>query len=131
MTPDELQRLSDRIECWLLDWLVQRAAIPQSEVHRDNPFAEYGLDSLTAVEMSQELEDWLGVEVSPTVAWNYPTPATLSVYLALQVNGGEAPSSETPSPAPEHEFGQLLLEIESLSDAEIQRMLESESASGS
>jgi acyl-CoA synthetase (AMP-forming)/AMP-acid ligase II/acyl carrier protein len=131
MTPDELQRLGDRVECWLLDWLVSRAAIPQSEVHRDKPFAEYGLDSLTAVEMSQELEDWLGVEVSPTVAWNYPTPATLSIYLANQVNGGEPEALPEPSPQlGQDDFDRLLLEIESLSDADAYRMLDSEPSSG-
>lgn len=126
MTPDEIQRLADRVESWLLTWLVQRAAIPRGEVHRDKPFAEYGLDSLTAVEMSQELEDWLGVEVSPTVAWNYPTPATLSVYLARQVDG-EEPTVETATPVEveRDEFSRLLLEIEGLSDDDARRQMES------
>ncbi|MEM7316892.1 MAG: fatty acyl-AMP ligase, partial [Planctomycetota bacterium] len=47
MSPDEVDRLSERVESWLLSWLVDRAAIPEGEVHRDKPFAEYGLDSLT------------------------------------------------------------------------------------
>lgn len=127
MTRDELQRLGDRVESWLLDWLINRAAIPQTEVHRDKPFAEYGLDSLTAVEMSQELEDWLGVEVSPTVAWNYPTPATLSVYLANQVNGGETEEESAAPFTPEaDDFDRLLMEIEALSDADANRLLKSD-----
>ena len=99
MSPDEIDRLGERIESWLLNWLVERAAIPAQEVDRNKPFAEYGLDSMTAVELSQELEDWVGVEVVPTVAWNYPTPATLSVYLARQAGGateiGDEPADES------------------------------------
>jgi acyl carrier protein len=49
--------------------------------------AEYGLDSLTAVELSQELEDWLHVDLTPVIAWNYPTPATLAKYLATAAGG--------------------------------------------
>ena len=130
MTPDELDRLAERIESWLLNWLVERAAIAKQDVHRDKPFAEYGLDSLTAVELSQELEDWVGVEVVPTVAWNYPTPATLSVYLAHQA--GRVDESQTaleqvgPEPV-DDEFAALLAEIESLSDADAEAALENES----
>ena len=130
MTPDEIDRLGERVESWLLNWLVQRAAIPKTEVHRDKPFAEYGLDSLTAVELSQELEDWLGVEVVPTVAWNYPTPATLSVYLAREASGANAAEAEAAAAEVnvdvEDEFAQLLAEIEGLSDDEAKSMLENE-----
>ena len=45
MTPDEVDRLAERIESWLLNWLVERAAIPQEEVDRAKPFAEYGLEN--------------------------------------------------------------------------------------
>ena len=119
MTPDEIDRLAERIESWTLNWLVERAAIAKEDVHRDRPFAEYGLDSLTAVELSQELEDWVGVEVVPTVAWNYPTPATLSVYLAREAGGAtdeQAIADEAADEKVDDEFAKLLAEIESLSD---------------
>ena len=124
MTPDELDRLSGRVETWLLTWLVERAAIPQDEVARDKPFAEYGLDSLTAVELTQELEDWLGVDVLPTVAWNYPTPATLSVYLAKQAGGVE--DTDSGEIQADDEFERLLAEIETLSEEDAQRIIDSE-----
>ncbi len=127
MTPDEIDRLSERVESWLLNWLVERAAIPREEVHRDKPFAEYGLDSLTAVELSQELEDWLGVEVVPTVAWNYPTPATLSVYLAREAGGANKAASASVDDVPvDDEFARLLEEIEGMSEADAQTLLEDE-----
>ena len=121
MTPDEIDRLAERIESWLLNWLVERAAIAREDVHRDKPFAEYGLDSLTAVELSQELEDWVGVEVVATVAWNYPTPASLSVYLAGEAGGASddpALADEVADEQVDDEFAKMLAEIESLSDAD-------------
>ena len=124
MAPDEVDRLAERIENWLLTWMVERAAVPQEEVDRNKPFAEYGLDSMTAVELSQELEDWSGVEVVPTVAWNYPTPAALSKYLAQQA-GGVGEQSDTPveARATDDAFLQLLAEVESMSDEAAQELL--------
>jgi hypothetical protein len=76
------------------------------------------------------LEDWLGVEVVPTVAWNYPTPATLSVYLAREASGANAAEAEAAAAEVnvdvEDEFAQLLAEIEGLSDDEAKSMLENE-----
>jgi acyl-CoA synthetase (AMP-forming)/AMP-acid ligase II/acyl carrier protein len=132
MTVEEVDRLAERVESWLLTWMVERAAVPQHEVDRNKPFAEYGLDSLTAVELSHELEDWLGVEVVPTVAWNYPTPATLSKYLARAAAGVEE-ASETDvgaTSAADDEFSRLLAEIENLSEEEAQKLLDQDGSAG-
>ncbi len=123
LSPDEIARLSERVESWLLRWLVEHAAIPPDEVHRDKPFGEYGLDSMTAVELSQELEDWVGVDVVPTVAWNYPTPATLSQYLARAVAGDADAAQDVEAVPLDDEFARLLAEIEGLSDEEAQKRL--------
>src|SRR6185369_12616842 len=91
----EVDRAAEQIEEWLLQWLVARLSMDPSAVARDRPFAEFGVDSLTAVELSQELEDEFGVPLPAVVAWNYPTPAALARYLAEQTTGaGEA----TPPP---------------------------------
>jgi acyl-CoA synthetase (AMP-forming)/AMP-acid ligase II/acyl carrier protein len=126
MTPEEVSRFADRIEKWMLQWLMERAAVPEEEVNRDKPFAEFGLDSLTAVELSQELEDWVGVEVVPTIAWNYPTPAALSNYLARQAAGVDEPEVAAKQPAVDEDLEKLLNEIESMSDEEAKRTLEAE-----
>ena len=127
LTAEEVDRLAERVESWLLTWMVERAAIPADEVDRNKPFAEYGLDSLTAVELSQQLEDWLGVEVVPTVAWNYPTPATLSKYLAGEASGmNDGQADQVDAPPVDDEFARLLAEIENLSDEDAQALLDEE-----
>ncbi len=122
----ELDRTAERIEAWLLEWLVARLALDASEVERDRPFAEYGVDSLTAVEMSQELEDAFHVELQPIVAWNYPTPAALAGYLAMETTGAgqsdEAHSAPADAADDEH-LAALLAEVENLSEDEAARLL--------
>jgi acyl carrier protein len=130
--PEEIERLAEQIESWMVQWLVQRGGVAAGEIGRQRPFAEFGLDSLTAVELSQELEDWLRIELTPVIAWNYPTLATLSRYLAGQLGGGNgkaAPSeaaavaAEPPRAPAAHDFERLLAEIETLSDEEAETAL--------
>lgn len=126
MTADEIDRLTERIEIWLMNWLTRRANVPQNEIHRDKPFADYGLDSLTAVEMSRDIEDWLGVQVTATVAWNYPTCMSMARYLARQVAGVAEDTGAVGQVAQQenaNDLEQMLQEIESLSDDEVERLL--------
>lgn len=117
---DDLTRVSETIEGWLLSWLIAESGLPESEVTRERPFAEYGLDSMAAVELTGEIEDWLGLELSPTLAWNYPTPAKLAPHLANQLAGiTESDDDIVETDASVAEFESLLSEIENMSDDEI------------
>ena len=120
----ELDRAAERIEIWLLEWLVARLGLDAADVSRDRPFAEFGVDSLTAVELSQELEDEFKVPLPPIVAWNYPTPAALARYLAEQsLQPAAAPPEPTAPAADDQHLAALLAEIENLSDEEAARLL--------
>ena len=77
------------VESWMADWLVARAGVVPAEVDFDQPFADFGLDSMTAVEMSGEIEDWSGVGLTPIVAWNHPTVHLLSVFIVDELIGSE------------------------------------------
>jgi acyl transferase domain-containing protein/acyl-CoA synthetase (AMP-forming)/AMP-acid ligase II/acyl carrier protein len=74
----------DAIEQWILDWLAERLAVAPSQLDAHTPFAALGLDSLSAVRLSGELEEWLGLRLSPTLAFEYPTPKTLASFLASE-----------------------------------------------
>ncbi|MBW3598992.1 MAG: AMP-binding protein [Planctomycetes bacterium] len=126
LSAEEIDRLAERIEAWILDWLVEQAGVHSSEIDRDKPFAELGLDSLTAVELSQRLEAWLGVELNAVIAWNYPTPHKIANYLARQVGGAEGAAeeaAEATAAAAGEGFERLLAEIEDLSDEEVEDAL--------
>jgi acyl-CoA synthetase (AMP-forming)/AMP-acid ligase II/acyl carrier protein len=127
-----VDRAAERIESWLLHWLVDRVGLDPVDVDRTKPFAEFGVDSMTSVELSQELEDEFGVKLTPVVAWNYPTPASLSRYIAEQLCATTSdPASgphfgSQPGTARQADLQKLLTEVENLSDEEVARLLEEE-----
>lgn len=123
-----VEQTAERIEAWLEEWLVDRVGLDPADIHRDKPFAEFGVDSLTAVELSSELEEEFGVPLPPIVAWNYPTPAALSRYLAEQSIGQqEAPTAEAETAETgDEDLEAMLAEIEGLSDEEARRLLDGE-----
>lgn len=131
-----IDHAAQRIEGWMIGWLVQNAGVSADDAKGDRPFAELGIDSMTAVELSSELEKQFAVPLPPIVAWNYPTPVALSRYLAEQALGADeapapapapleflstsAPSAETPEEQATLEA--LLAEIEGLSEDEAARL---------
>ena len=78
----------------IVDWLVSQLAreldLPATDIDPSRPFAYYGLDSVHAVRLTGALESWLGRELSPTLAYEYPTIDLLSRHLA-----GENPAGRT------------------------------------
>ena len=72
----------DEIQSWLTTQIAERLKVNRSNVDIREPFAYYGMDSVQAVSLSADLEDWLERELSPTLAYEYPTIEALSRYLA-------------------------------------------------
>lgn len=70
------------IESWIIKRLVHRLGTQDQEIDPTVPFANFGMDSQNALGLSGDLEDWLGVELSPTLVWDYPSARQLSCYLA-------------------------------------------------
>jgi acyl carrier protein len=85
---DDPRQLGLAIEVWMLAWLAERANLERTELNSNTPFAELGIDSMTAIELNQELEEALQLKIPPVAAWDYPTPATLARYLAEQYRAG-------------------------------------------
>jgi acyl carrier protein len=52
------------------------------EVDPTAPLASIGVDSVHAMELVAELEEWLGTHVPDHLAWSYPTIALISEQLA-------------------------------------------------
>ena len=74
---------STQIEAWLVRALAKSLRVDEKLIDPARPFAELGIDSVAAVELSGDLEDWLGKKVAPTVVWDYPTIALLAAHLAV------------------------------------------------
>jgi acyl transferase domain-containing protein/acyl-CoA synthetase (AMP-forming)/AMP-acid ligase II/alpha/beta superfamily hydrolase len=79
------------IQTWLQTQLGQQLGIAATSVDIDQPLANYGLDSLAAVRLTADLEDWLQATfpdlakaagpLAPTLAYDYPTIAQLANHL--------------------------------------------------
>ncbi|MEM8677429.1 MAG: acyl carrier protein, partial [Cyanobacteria bacterium P01_G01_bin.67] len=82
ITPTKQQKSSE-VEEWLSQWLSSKLQIPLEKIDRAKAFADYGIDSVMAVELAQDLEEWLpdDLEIEPTLAWNFPSIEALAGYL--------------------------------------------------
>jgi acyl carrier protein len=69
------------LQDWLVCYLAELLEIEPDEVDEKKAFDRYGLDSLAAVGLTGELEDWLGCKLDPTVMYYYPTIEALVKYL--------------------------------------------------
>ena len=67
----------------LLQELVRaKTELPDLVIDMDTPFLELGLDSIQAVEFSELISNRLGVKVSPTLAYEFPTIREAAAHLA-------------------------------------------------
>ena len=67
---------------WIRNALAKLLGIRADQIDLTKPFASFGVDSVTAVRLSGELQEWLGRPVPPTVAYDYPTIEKLAAHLA-------------------------------------------------
>ncbi|KAA3647729.1 MAG: amino acid adenylation domain-containing protein [Chloroflexi bacterium] len=83
-----------QIESWLVQQISNKTNIPADQINVRENFVYYGLDSAQAVELAGDLEEWLGRNVSPTLAWDYPTIEDLAAHLTEDAD--KQPIPETP-----------------------------------
>jgi amino acid adenylation domain-containing protein/thioester reductase-like protein len=79
--------------------LAARLGVDPAQLSITEPLARYGLDSRAAVELSGELESWLGRRVPETIAYAQPSISALAEYLAGSATARDA----SPGRAPAHE----------------------------
>jgi acyl-CoA synthetase (AMP-forming)/AMP-acid ligase II/acyl carrier protein len=113
----------EKIQSWLVQRLSTRLGVPAKEIQVDRPFAEFGMSSVQAVALTDDLQKWIGQPVSPTFFYNYPTVAALAAHLAEV----RSPPSSTATPAtPNEEHDKLVEEVGELSDEAIASLISQE-----
>jgi acyl carrier protein len=63
----------DELMDFVASWLAQRVRLPLSKIDPSRSFAEHGLDSMAAVELTKALSDQLGRHLDETLLWNCAT----------------------------------------------------------
>jgi acyl carrier protein len=125
------------LQQWLSRWLAQRLKLSEAAIDPEKAFADYGVDSVMAVELAQELEALLHLRqpLDATVAWNFPTIESLAEYLAIIGSPPEMPSAlkGRQNRAGDHAAASAtplanLTRLDDLSDAELAAALAAEIA---
>jgi NAD(P)-dependent dehydrogenase (short-subunit alcohol dehydrogenase family)/acyl carrier protein len=91
--PQERQSL---IEEYLQGQIGRVLRLPPAAIAVTQPLGALGLESLTAIELRNRLERDLGLALSATLVWNYPTIATMARYIAQRLG---LPLESKPEPA--------------------------------
>jgi acyl-CoA synthetase (AMP-forming)/AMP-acid ligase II/acyl carrier protein len=113
------------IEQWIQQWVADRMQVNRAEIATSKPFADFGLDSLTATELAEQLEKWLGLSIPPTATWDFPTIKALAAHLAAERRISEEPPQSTPDV---QEPGTPAINLDALSEAELAALLAAELA---
>ena len=66
------------------EWVAQTTGADIADIDPAKPLQTFGLSSRDAVIMSGELENLLGTRIDPTIAYQYPTIASLAAALTAQ-----------------------------------------------
>lgn len=93
----------------------------------ETPIGSLGIDSLTAIELRNRCERGLGLQLSATMVWNYPTVAAMALYLAEKMGLALAVTpAATPStpPAFDDDLAAFLNQAEALSEDDLRRLLD-------
>lgn len=69
------------VQSWLTARIRRYLLAVPAEIDPDLPLANYGLDSSVALQMVEEISRLTGVEVEPTLLWEYPTLNALSARI--------------------------------------------------
>jgi myxalamid-type polyketide synthase MxaB len=87
-------------------------------------FFRLGMDSLTSVELRNQIQHSLQCKLSPTFTFNYPCVRDLVEYLLVHVlEPKPAPAESAPSPGERSEASARLDDLESLSQDELAELL--------
>ncbi len=62
-------------------WLAEKLQIGVNDIDWNQPFAEYGMTSILAVNLAGALSEWLGQPVPAILLWNFPTISELVAHL--------------------------------------------------
>jgi phthiocerol/phenolphthiocerol synthesis type-I polyketide synthase E len=93
---------TDEIRSWLVGVVSKIAGTRPEDIDPSAPFDHYGINSVEAVTISGQLEDFLGAPLSPTMLYDHPTINRLASALGDSASApepavmrGAAPLSQT------------------------------------
>jgi acyl carrier protein len=92
------QHTFEEIQAWLTAQIANLTFVDPVEIDVRDTFNSFGLSSREAVMLSGDLEDWLGIRISPTIVYEYPSVESLARFLATEVTQFEDTASTQTDP---------------------------------
>jgi phthiocerol/phenolphthiocerol synthesis type-I polyketide synthase A len=83
MAPEDVRA---ELQTGLRAILARELQLAEDDLEADRPFAEYGLNSVMAMSVRRDTESFVGIELSATMLFNYPTIVELAEHLAKKVS---------------------------------------------
>lgn len=74
----------EEIQEWLKKRIAEEIKASPDAIPIDEPFTNFGLDSIMFVTLVTDLEDWLSVSLDPTIFWEYPSIEVLAEWLITE-----------------------------------------------
>ncbi|BBA33899.1 hypothetical protein sS8_1945 [Methylocaldum marinum] len=99
--PGKSEDLEQRLLDTVLDCVEAASGISRADIDEDKPFSEYGIDSITGIELINELNRVLGISLSKTVLFDRTTVAALAAYIAERYGDELGPAEKTPEAEPQ------------------------------
>ncbi|NES04195.1 MAG: acyl carrier protein [Okeania sp. SIO2F4] len=84
MQTQTYQLTQAEIQEWLVSYLAEILEIDKKEVDIKEPFIDYGLDSTSAIVMTGDIGTFFGLNIDPTIPYDYQTIEALAKYLEEQ-----------------------------------------------
>ena len=82
VSSDESASRARSIIAWMVAKIAERTEAAPHEIDVTHPFASLGLDSVSALQLVADLEQWLGQDISPTLLYEHTNIAALAEHLA-------------------------------------------------
>jgi len=85
----------ESIQELIVDILAKKLHVSHSSIDTQQPFANFGLDSIVSVELIKEVEKRIGnrIELETVAVWNYPTITSLTNHILNELNQKKSISS--------------------------------------
>lgn len=69
------------IETWIKEWIAKETDTDIIAIDVDTNFANFGMSSSQGILFSGDLSDWAGLNLDPSLVWDYPTIESLTAYV--------------------------------------------------
>ncbi|MFN8441274.1 MAG: SDR family NAD(P)-dependent oxidoreductase [Caldilineaceae bacterium] len=71
----------EALKAWLIAWVSDKLKVEPKKINLHQPFSEYGITSLFAINLVKDLSRWVGRQLEPIILWSYPSISDLTAFV--------------------------------------------------